>query len=527
MCAIYQDDGVTDGRMIDGLSRRRLLAGAGVLASSVALGGVAGASRDGANGADAVDELPLRWNRTYSDATYNGATSVVEGDDGLVVLGQSGGQPTGIPGWLFGADATSGAGEWMETIANEESQRRPTFQDHVPAVDGGGYALLGMAAQSGTVALVRTGADGAIEWWQTYESDSGGDGSGGLLARDVIASADGYVLAGTDVQDGSASGLVVRVGPEGDERSRARLFTDRQSEILSVVPDGDGYVGTAAVRESADGQATIRSVVFRADANDEVQWREAFTAPSEDAALAQNQLVDIAPAGDGYVAAGFAASRTLDTFDGWVLSVDASGSQRATRRLSPQPATRFSAVADTADGTVVAGQGSESATAQTGVGVVGELDDDLEGNWSRTVSVGATNNVRDVIGTADGGVALAGITQYQSRSADPRSEAWLVKLGGDDAPQVTATAPSTDAPSSTATATPSPTPTATPSPTPSPTPEPTDDATATATPTATVPETAGPDPTETTAGDGPGFGVGAAVAALGGTALYERVRDED
>jgi len=514
--------------MIDGLSRRRLLAGAGVLASGVALGGVAGASRGAdANDADAVDELPLRWNRTYSDATYNGATSVVEGDDGLVVLGQSGGQPTGIPGWLFGADATSGAGEWLETIANEEGQRRPTFQDHVPAVDGNGYALLGMAAQSGTVALVRTGADGAIQWWQTFESDAE-DGSGALLARDVIRSDDGYVVAGAEVRSGSASGLVVRVGPEGDERSRTRLFADQQSELLSVVPDGDGYVGTAVVQVSSGGQASVRSVVFRADANDEIQWRETFTAPNDGTSLAQNQLVDIAPAGDGYVAAGFAASRSLDTFDGWVLSVDASGSQRATRRLSPQPATRFSAVANTADGTVVAGQGGESATAQTGVGVVGELGDGLEANWSRTVSVGATNNVRDVIGTADGGVALAGITQYQSQSADPRSEAWLVKLGGDDAPQVTATAPGTDTsstatPSPTATATPSPTPTATPSPTP----EPTDDATATATPTATVPETAGPDPTETTAGDGPGFGVGAALAALGGTALYERVRDED
>ncbi|ELZ28207.1 lipoprotein [Halosimplex carlsbadense 2-9-1] len=472
------------------------------------------------SGADAVGELPLRWNRTYSNATYNGATSVVEGDDGLVVLGQSGAQPTGIPGWLFGADATSGDGEWMATIANAESQRRPTFQEHVPAVDGDGYALLGMATRSGTVAFVRTGPDGDVQWWRTYESDSGGDG--GLLARDVIASADGYVIAGTDVRSGSASGLVVRVGPEGEERSRTRLFTDRQSEILSVVPDGDGYVGTAAIQDSSGGQATIRSVVFRAGANDEVQWREAFTAPTEDAALAQNQLVDIAPAGDGYVAAGFAASRSLDTFDGWVLSVDGSGSQRATRRLSPEPATRFSAVADTADGTVVAGQGGESAGAQTGVGVVGELGDGLEANWSRTVSVGATNNVRDVTGTADGGVALAGITQYQSEGADPRSEAWLVKLGGDDAPQVTATAPSTDAPSSTATATPSRTPT------PSPTPSPTATATATATPAPT--DEAMPtrtEPEETTAGDGAGFGVGAALAAIGGTALYERVRDGD
>jgi len=502
------------------LSRRSVLGSTGALLAGAALGGTASA-------ASATDELPLRWNRTYSDAAYNGAASVVEDDGQYVVLGQSGAQARGIPGWLFGVDATSGEGEWMTTVASDDRQA-PTFQTHLPAVDGDGYALLGVRARSGISSLVRTDAEGAIQWWETYEGRADGDAEVSMLARDAIATGDGYLIAGTRVRDGSASGLVVRVGPDGRERSRTRLFTDQQSELLSVVPDGDGYVGAAVVQSPSGGQSTLRAVLFRADANDEVQWREEFTAPTDGDPLGQNQLSDLAADGDGYVAAGYTASNTFDTVDGWVLSVDGSGQRRAGRRLSPRPVTLFTGVTTTDGGIVVAGQGSESATSQAATGVVGELGDGLEANWSKQVSVGAINNVRDVVATGDGGVALAGLTQYRSQSANPRSEAWLVKLGGEDAPRVTATAPETDAQSSTATATPSPTPTPTPSPTPTVTPSPTATATATPEPTddATPTET-GTDPAETTANGGPGFGVGAALAALGGTALYERTRDED
>jgi len=499
-----------------------LLSGVGLLASGAALGGTAGAAAE--SDADALEELPLRWNRTYSDAAYNGATSVVEDGDQYVLVGQSGAQARGIPGWLFGTDATSGAGEWMATIEREDREP-PTFQTHVPAVDGEGYALLGARLQTGTASLVRTDAEGAIQWWEPYEGDAGGGASASLLARDVVATSDGYLIAGARAQDGGASGLVLRVGPDGSERSRTRLFTDQQSEILSVVPDGDGYVGAAVVQSSSAGESSVRAVLFRADADDELQWREEFTAPTDGDPLGQNQLVDVAVDGDGYVAAGYAASNSFDTVEGWVLSVDGAGQRRATRRLSPRPVTLLTSVTTTDDGVVVAGQGSESATSRSAVGVVGELGDGLEANWSRTISVGATNNVRDVIATSDGGVALAGITQYQSRSADPRTEAWLVKLGGADAQRVTATAPGTAESSSTATPTatptPTPTPSSTPSATPSPTPSPTPEATPTADPTAT-----GTDPRDTTADGGPGFGVGATLAALGTGALYERLRDD-
>jgi len=508
--------------MTRGLSRRRLLSGVGLLASGVALGGTAGASAGSDSGA--AEELPLRWNRTYSDDTYNGAASVVEDGDQYVLVGQSGAQARGIPGWLFGTDATSGQGEWMATIARDD-QEPPTFQVHVPAVDGEGYALLGVRLQDGTASLVRTDEEGGIQWWETYDGAAEGGASASLLARDVVATSDGYLIAGARAQDGGASGLVVRVGPEGNERSRTRLFTDQQSEILSVVSDGDGYVGTAVVESSSGGESSVRSIVFRADADDELQWREEVTAPTDGDPLGQNQLVDVAADGDGYVAAGYAASNSFDTVDGWVLSLDGSGQRRATRRLSPQPVTLLTSVATTDDGVVVAGQGSESATSRSAVGVVGELDDGLEADWSRTISVGTVNNVRDVIATDDGGVALAGITQYQSRSANPRTEAWLVKLGGADAPRVTATAPGTDDPTGTDTATPTSTPT--PSPTPTATPAPTASPTHSPTPTATadsaVTET---DPRDTTADGGPGFGVGTALAALGTTALYERVRED-
>jgi hypothetical protein len=141
-------------------------------------------------------------------------------------------------------------------------------------------------------------------------------------------------------------------------------------------------------------------------------------------------------------------------------------------------------------------------------GWVAELDENGEGRWSKEFSRAAVNNLTDVVATSDDGVAAVGTVQAESRDADPRTQGWIVKLGGEPAPSVTST-PDGD------TSTPTPTPTDTPEPTVTRTPTPM--TTPTRTPPAT--ETA----TDTTSGSGPGFGVVGTLATLGIGALSRRI----
>jgi hypothetical protein len=497
------------------ITRRRLLASAGGLAG-LALGATAGAVPAAAASAD---ELPLRWNRTYAPNRINGAVSAIERDGQYVVLGTTGQEATQTSGWLYGVDAASGAGQWQTTVENSEIDRQPRFQTHVDAPDGDGFTLLGARFTEGVASLVRTGPEGSVSWWEEYGVETDGGESGTFLSSSLVATEEGYFVCGSRLAGTSISAVVVSAGLDGSERSRTVLFQDERSNLLDAVPDGEGgliVVGQLQERTtSATDRPQTRAVVARLNPDLSVAWDREFTAPGEDP-FQTNLLRGLTATSDGYAAVGTAAPAGGQSAQGWVLLLDAEGSERASRLFDPSPITTLTGVVEAADGLTVVGQLAESATSAATTGWVAELAPDGTGRWNRSLAPASTNNLVEVIATSDDGVALVGTVQAESQDADPRSQGWLVKLGGEPAPSVTSTASGdTDTPESTPTDTPEPTPTDTPEPTATPTPI--------TTPTRMVTET----PEDgTTSGSGPGFGAVGAVTALGAGALYRHLADD-
>jgi len=502
------------------LTRRRLLASVGGVAG-LALGGTAGAVPALAD-RSAADELPLRWDRTYASNTYNSAVSLLEREDEYVALGATGSQRTQLDGWLFGVDATTGEGQWQTPLANSDLDGQPSFRQFAESSDGDGIVITGTRSASGVVSVLRTGPEGEVDWWETFAA---AETSGRLLLPSLAADDDGYLVGANRVLDQAVDALVVSVAPDGSERSRTTLFEDEQSTLLDVVPDGEGgLVGIGQLQErttSTTDQPVARGVVFRLNGDLSVQWRQEFTAPSDGDPFQTNRLTAITRTENGYAAIGIAIPQDVSSISGWVLRLNADGSGRANQLVEPQPVTSLTSVVETSDGLTVAGQVSESPTAQTASGWVAELDDEGERRWTRTVGSAAVNSPQDILATSDDGVAVGGTARAESSDADPLTQGWLVKLGGEPAPSVTATASgggSTPTPSPTET----PTPTDTPEPTPTPSPTPT--ATPTATPTDVATATA--TDTRTTTADGPGFGAVGTLTALGAGALYRHVTDE-
>jgi len=499
------------------LTRRRLLASVGGLAG-LALGGTAGAV-PGLADRSTADELSLRWNRTYAPNTYNSAVSLLERDGEYVALGATGNQRTQLDGWLFGVDATTGEGQWQSTLENPDLDGQPSFRQFDDSSDGDGIVITGSRSSDGLVSLLRTGPEGEVDWWETFGAS---ETSGTLLLPSLAVGEDGYFVGANRVADQAIDAVVVSVAPDGSERSRTTLFGDEQSTLLDVIPDGEGgLVGVGQIQErttSTADQPTARGVVFRLNGDLSVQWRQEFTAPGDSGSFQTNRLNSITRTENGYAAVGIAVPQDVSSISGWVLRLNADGSGSANQIVEPQPVTSLTSVVETSDGLTVSGQVGESPTAQTASGWVAELDAEGQGRWTRTVGAAAVNNLQGILATSDDGVAVTGTAQAESSDADPLTQGWLVKLGGEPAPSVTSTpsgGDSTPASTETPTDTPEPTPTPTPSPTPTPTATPTDVATATPT-----------DPPTTTE-DGPGFGAVGALTALGAGALYRHVTHEN
>jgi len=511
-------------------SRRRLLASTGLLASGLALGSAAGAP------AGTADELPLRWNRAYAESTANTVVAAVESGDQYVVLGRTGSQNS-LVGWLFGLDRTTGEQRWSVPVRNDDLDTQPSFTAAAPTGDGG--AVLA-AYGTGSAYLVRTDAMGAIEWWRQY--DPGSD-DGILLTQDVVRSGDGFLVGGYRIAGQSATAVALRVGPDGAEQTRSTFFADRTSTILGLLPREDGFVAAGELREqpTGDEQPPVRGNLFRVTTDGSVGWQRTLTAPF-DGETGQTQLRDVVPIDGGFLTVGIAIGPSGSSFQGWGVATDDSGVEQTNRRLAPRQATLVTDATVSADGVTIVGQALESPTSQTGAGFVAELAPTVEPRWVRTFSPNDISSLATVLGSSDGGVVTGGTIQPGSRTAEPRPRGWVLKLGGDSAPDAptnietqtpTATPtmepPTAVDPSPTPTASPTPTPTASPMPTasPSPTPTPTDAVTDTATATDEGgPETPGPG-TETSSDGGPGFGVGAAAAALGASALWYRSRADD
>ena len=505
--------------MSNQLTRRRLLASVGGLAG-LALGGTAGAvpSR-----VESVDELPVRWNRTYAPNSVNNAVRALERDGQYVAFGATGSQAGETTGWLFGIDATTGEGQWQTRVENPEFDSQPSFQ--IPqttrlaeAPDGEGFAILGVRLVEGSVSLVRTGPEGTVDWWESFsaEADEGSDAA--LIPTSLVTVDDGYVLGGYTDAGGTASAVVLRVGPDGTEQSRTRLFEDERSAMLDATPDGEGGVVAAGQLQEAttasQDQPQVRVVLFRLDADLSVQWNREFTPEADGTTFQTTRPRAITSTADGYAVVGTAAPEEGTGVSGWFLRTDESGAGQVNRLVEPAESTSLTGVVDASDGLTVAGQVAESSGAQSAAGWVAELDKDGAGRWSKEFSRASLNNFTDLLATSDDGIAAVGTVQAGSQDADPLSQAWVVKLGGEPAPSVTSTpGEDTPTPMTTPTDTPEPTPTRTPAPTPTPTPM----TTPTQTPTATG------TPTDTTSGSGPGFGVVGTLAALGVGALSRRL----
>jgi hypothetical protein len=136
----------------------------------------------------------MEWNKTYGGISHDHASALVEiPEGGFAIAGWTWAFANCSDFWLIKTDST-GVMEWNQTYGGEDYDRAFSL---VKAPDGG-YVLAGYTESFGAgnldLWLVKTDADGNMEWNQTYGRGYNDN------AHSLVATSDGgYAIAGYTV----------------------------------------------------------------------------------------------------------------------------------------------------------------------------------------------------------------------------------------------------------------------------------------------------------------------------------------
>jgi len=256
----------------------------------------------------------MQWNKTYGGTGYECAHSMVQtGDDGYALAGTTG--SFGAGGWDFWLVKTDSSGtmQWNQTYGGTGKEKCLSM---VQTRDGG-YAMAGYTESFGVVGrdfwLVKTDSSGTMQWNQTY----GGTNDEG--AESVVQTGDdGYALAGTTDSFVAGDGDVwlVKTDADGNMQWNRTYGGTGHDHAYSVVQTGDGGY-TVASRTGSFGAGGYDAWLFRTDSEGNMQWNKTYGGTSDDQAFSMIQTND-----GGYCVAGGTKSFGCGTEeDAWLIKL--------------------------------------------------------------------------------------------------------------------------------------------------------------------------------------------------------------
>jgi len=258
----------------------------------------------------------VRFAKTYGGTNSNYAFSLQQTSDGGYI----------VAGWKFSVGAGSDF-FLIKTDANGDIQWAKTYggtnDDYLYSVQqtsDGGYIVAGrtgsFGAAFGDVFLVKTDADGNLQWAKTY---------GGTYWDDA-----------SSVQQTSDGGYIVAGGTGSFGAGRNDIFlikTDANGNIIwAKTYGGTDYDYASSVQQTSDGGYIVagetysfgagRNDIFliKTDANGNIIWAKTYGGTDYDYASSVQQTSD-----GGYIVAGGTGSFGAGDFNAFLVKTDANG----------------------------------------------------------------------------------------------------------------------------------------------------------------------------------------------------------
>ncbi len=298
------------------------------------------------------------WNKTYEQSTTSGVYSVIQtSDSGYVLVGSATNGNQTNPQALMVKTDTSGTMKWNQTYNGSDW----SYATSVVQANDRGYALAGSTNLNGQMAqdywLVKTDANGGIEWDKTYvpQARSGGAGKPSI----AIGENGSYTLAGYNGVIGGTRIWVINVDSNGNQ-----VWASAWPQIASQPLTPTGFIqtndGGCVVTGSADALNGFNGLqsylfIFKLASDGNLQWQKTYSTLTD-----KNSALQAVQTNDGnYVLAGTMLSNATGLEMVWFAKVDSVGStviQRSTEELTLQPATIATTVNQPAESLSIATQ---------------------------------------------------------------------------------------------------------------------------------------------------------------------------
>jgi len=334
------------------------------------------------------------WSRTYGGGTGH---SLVETSDGGFAIAAAGGNTL----WLVKTDA-NGNMEWNHTY-------KTSVHSLVETSDGG-YAI------AGGDGLVKTDSYGNLEWSQHY------GGPGYDFFKALIETSDGgYAIGGSfslDYEDPFA------------DRDFWLVKTDSYGNMewnrTYGKAAGEGYDYANALVEASDGGYLLagnaglylvesKVWVIKTDEQGNMEWNQIYGGREQAGA---NSVVKSSDG--GYALAGYLSG------DFWLIKIDESGNMEWNQTYSKLGGEEAYSLVETSDGGYALAGYTRKGQLNTGVTEGLLVKTDAGGNevWSQTYGGTGLYFIQSLVETSDGAFAMAG---YISHPYPDPAELLLIK----------------------------------------------------------------------------------------------------
>ena len=353
---------------------------------------------------------------------------------------------------LFGAFAQDPAIAWQKTIGGDQADVLNSFE---PTPDGG-YILAGYTSSSASGEKTEN-SNGALDIWLVKVDDTGNiqwqntiGGSGDDFVNVVKPTADGgyIVLAGSDSNisgdktENSRGGLdfwILKLNASGDiiwQKTYGGSNPDFDTYGQQTTDGGflvAGYSDSGATGDKTEASNGQRDYwILKLDANGNIVWQNAMGGSLIDRVQAAAQTPD-----GGYIIAGFSSSplsgdKTEANYGGtdyWIVKLNATGSIVWQNTIGGNASDALRDLIPTSDGGYLAGGYSLSS-------ISGEKTENSNGDydywlvklnasgaieWQNTIGGSGTDYLRDIKQLPDNSYVVAGYSN--SNASGDKTEA--------------------------------------------------------------------------------------------------------
>ncbi len=356
----------------------------------------------------------LMWSQNYGGSKGEYARSlIVTSDGGYAIAGWTDSNGAGEEDfWLVKTEA-DGNIQWNQTYGGTS---RDEAQSIIQTSDGG-YAVVGytfsFGAGSGDFWLIKTDASGTMQWNKTF----GGPATD--IAYSLVETSDGdLVLAGQTISVGAESSdfWLIKTDMFGNLQWNKKFGGSSTEEAYSVIETNDAGFMIAGFTNSF-GAGNYDYWLVKTDSNGEMMWNQTYGGTSWDEARSVIQLND-----GGYAIAGMTASFGAGSNDFWLVRTDVNGNIEWNQTYGEESYEKAYSLVETYDGGfALAGYISYSVFENDFLLVKTNEIGNMQ--WNKTYGGEDWQIAYSLVQTSDDGYALAGETLPSSGTVD----FWLIK----------------------------------------------------------------------------------------------------